>query len=834
MNYSQQEVNKKKRALTGNSKKTMRRIRKYLGYASAIIGIALIFVCVLGTSKVIRGLVSHTPKVQELDLLSKGSSSVMYDIAGKEIQKLDASDIDSEYVGIADIPQGVQQAFVAAEDRYFYEHHGVDMQGIFQVIYQELTGNSLDSSATDTITLQLIKNQIMSGEKGNSLMKRVSNRITEQLLGVDLENSLDKEQILEYYLNTINMGEGLTGVQAASKRYFDKDIMELTVSEAAVLAAVVADPAQYDPVSHQEENTGRRSQILKIMLEDGLISEDEYEDALGDAVYLRVQNAVNAKINVSDKFNSYYTDAVANQVILDLKNKLGYSQTQAYNALYRSGLKIYTCQDNAMQSICDSVVNDDRYYPADKKSYLTYSLVIAKDGVLKEYSEIDVKNYIFESRNENISLFFVDNKKARYYVSMFKKYMLKEGGVLVSENFQLVKRPQTSFVLMEQATGRVKAVVGGRGQRLVNRAINRATEDTRQPGTALDVMSVYLPALDTAGMTLGTLENNGEHGLMTIRNAILSSDPFSSVNTLKKTSVRTGYEYLRKLGFSTIVEKKEDEAGNINSDLQLQLAEGKLVDGVTNLELTAAYAAIANRGIYQRPRFYTKIVDGKGNILLENDTSATRVMKESTAWLLTNVMKEGIEKGAAQKAGFSDLMIEQAGETGTTDGMTDFWFDGYTPYYTAGIWTGQDEENGNAGENTAYHLTIWKEIMERIHKQKNLQSGKFHRPEDIVSYNICTECGNLAIEGLCTDVQGKSYVQKEYFAAGTEPKQNCNCHVKYKICRASGMLAGKNCPKEDTYEEVFLIEPADVQGVSGHLKTNQMLQEQCKVHNSTE
>lgn len=829
MKYSRQDVKKKKEHIVKSSSKKSYRIRKYMGYVSAVIVIALVFACLISAFRIVRGWVNQAQKIDELDLLTKGTPSVMYDIAGKEIQTLKASDIDSEYIAISDIPSSVQQAFVAVEDKNFYKHHGVDMSSIIRSVYEEMTGNDKNEKSSDTITNQLIENQIMENQNEDTVSEKISATVVEQFLAADIEKSMSKKEILEYYLNTINLGDGIMGVQAASKRYFDKDVADVTVSEAAVLASIVADPAKYEPVSQQENNAEKRKDTLKKMLEERYISEDEYEDALGDDVYLRVQNISATKINTKDKLNSYYTDAVAEQIITDLKEKLGYTQTQAYHALYRGGLQIYTCQDSSMQSICDSVINDDQYYPAATKSYLTYSLIVAKDGITKEYSEIDVKNYIYNTQQESISLYFHNVKKAKKYVSDFKKYILNNGGVLISENIQLVKQPQVSFVLLEQSTGRVKAIVGGRGQRVANRAINRATEAKRQPGSAFGILSAYLPALDTSGMTLGTMLKGSDENQITMRDAIVTTNDFAATGVLEQVSVRTGYEYLRKLGFSTIVMGRKNEDGRTESDMTPALATGRLTDGVTNLELTAAYAAIANKGIYQKPRFYTKIVDANGEVLLENEADSTRVMKESSSWLLTDTMQEIVNEGMAGAVKFRKLNVEQAGMIGNTQKHSDRWFEGYTPYYTAGIWTGQEE--GNAASNTDYQLTLWREIMERIHKQKKLSKGKFSDCTDIISSEICTECGKKAVEGLCSKVQNKSYNRTEFFAIGTQPAEKCDCHMKYRICKASGQLAGENCPEKDIYEKVIRRNLPD-KAKTG--EENEIPEETCEIHNKQE
>lgn len=831
MNYSQQEIEKRKKAFSENSNKISYRIKKYFAYVSAIIGIVFIFMLVIGVSQVIRGIINHTPKIQEMDLLAKGNASVIYDIAGKKIQKLDETDINSEYIAIKDIPKPVQQAFIAIEDKYFYEHHGVDMSEIMLAVSSEFMGSAGkgQEEKTSTITVQLVENQILDAEKKNSFMERVSEKITKQLLAVSLEDSMSKQQILEYYLNTINLGEGVIGVQAAAQRYFDKDIMDVTKSEAAVLAAIVIEPQRYEPVENQENNTEKRKEVLKCMLDEHYITEDEYEDALGDNVYFRIKNVANTKINTENKLDSYYADAVVEQVILDMKEKLGYTQTQAYNALYRGGLKIYSCQDSSIQKICNDVINNDRYYPITTKSYLTYSLIVEKDGVRTEYSEIDVKNYTSSTRNKSISLFFSNSNEADEYVKDFKEHTLKSGSTVVSENIQLVKQPQASFVLMEQSTGRVKAIVGGRGQRLANRALNRATEDTRQPGSVFGVLSSYLPALDTAGMTLGTRQGEEGNIMTTLRTAITNSVNISAINALKEVSERTGYDYLKKLGFSTIVEQRKNEDGEVDSDIQLQMAIGELAEGVTNLELTAAYATIANQGIYQRPRFYTKVIDEEGNVLLENDTDSTRVMKESTAWLLTDAMEDVVTKGTATKVKFDDSGMALAGKTGTTKDYTDFWFEGYSPYYTAGIWTGEDE--GSSLGESDYHLSIWKEIMTRVHQKKGLTKGRFKMPDGMISVKICTECGKKAVDEICDNVQGKSYVRMEYYSIGTQPMENCDCHMCYSICKASEKMSGENCPKSDVYTKVFKINASDAQTTSNADLTDSFPKEICDIHN---
>lgn len=819
MNYSYAEIKRRQKEMTSASRKMKYRMEEWFTYLGIILLITVLLMLVCGMAGGVRGLVDSAPSLEEIDFLAKGEAGTVYDSSGNVLQTLGYEDLTRESVAIDMIPECVQQAFIVSEDMRFYEHHGIDMLGLFQTVYSSVVGEKKGTGEALTITQQLVQNQMLGGTNDSVFMEKLSKAVKEQYLAIRLEDNLDKSKILEYYLNTIQLGQGMTGVQAASRRYFDKDISVVNLSEAAVLAAIAANPSEYNPVDGQEENTRRRRNILEMMLAAGDISEKAYEEALGDEVYLRIQNVNTYKVGENEMTNSYYVDAVVNQAVEDLKAELGYSETEAYNVLYRKGVRIYTCQDSGMQQICDEVIHSDDYYPANIRFYLSYQLVIERDGIEQEYNEIDVRNYFKTERQRNLSLYIKKREKAEKYVSIFKREMLKEGGAVVSENMLLVKQPQASFVLMEQTTGKVKAIVGGRGSKSVYRGVNRATEYKRQPGSALAMLSTYTPALDTAGITLASVEDDAPYnyqgvseqllqsqteydGLMTLREAIAGAKSIPAIRTLQKVSVQTGYDFLRKFSFTTLVGRQKSEDGSVYSDLRIQLALGELREGVTNLELTAAYAAIAAGGVYRQPRFYTRIVDSDGNVLLEKPEEASYIIKEETAWLLTDVMQDVIEKGNAGKAEFQKIKTEQAGYNGWTVQNTDFWFEGYTPYYTAGIWFGTDENISQ--KDSDYYMVIWRDIMERVHKEAGKEEGSFRQPKNIVACRICSKCGNLAVDDICDEAEGGSTVQKEYFSRGTEPVKNCTCHVRYAFCEESHELATENCPKESIYYRVLL------------------------------
>lgn len=820
MNYGKKEIDSKIDKINSSNKKVFNKIKLNVKIFAVIIVFTLILCVVFSVVGIVRGLTDSAPDINEENIMPDGYPSIIYDANGKKVQKLMGINANREYKKITDIPECVQNAFVAIEDARFYKHSGVDLQGILRAVFSALSDEKMTQGAS-TITQQLLKNQVFGGGNEKSFFGKVSRKIQEQSLAIKLESTIDKKKILEYYLNTINLGQNTIGVETASKRYFGKSVSKLTVSEAAVLAGITQNPTEYNPITEQQNNEAKRKIILKNMLDQKYITEDEYEEALGDDVYSRIQDINKEKRTSSyGDINSYYVDAVIENVVSDLKQKLGYTETQAYNAIYREGLKIYTCQDQSLQKICDDVINNDKYYQKNTKSYLSYQLKVKKsDGETESYTEGDVRAFINDAHKKRISFYFKNRKKAEKYIKLFKKKNLDKHDKILSESINLIKQPQASFVLMEQSTGKVRAIVGGRGEKTANRTLNRASSSKRQPGSTFKVLSTYLPALDTSGFTLANVmddapykypgtnkrvkdwDSSGYKGLTSLRQGIVDSVNIVTVKTFQKVTPQTGFDYLLNLGFTTLVDRRETSDGQIYSDIQLPTALGGLTDGVTNVELTAAYAAIANGGTYIKPVYYTKIVDSKGNVLLQNSKSGKKVMKNTTAWLLTDAMKDVIKRGTGKKAAFKKIKMPQAGKTGTTSDNTDFWFEGYTPYYTAGIWLGYDsmftQMSGSASK------IMWRDIMEKVHKVKKLKNKNFKKPEDIITRKICKKCGKLAVYGLCDRALDGNDIKTEYFARGTQPKESCDCHVKYTFSNSTGHMAETGA-SASTNDKVYL------------------------------
>lgn len=791
----------------------------------------------------IHGLIDTAPSIESVDVMPTGYATKLCSTDGKVTQTLVGEDANREYVTLDKVPQLLQDAFVAIEDERFWTHKGVDLRGILRAAITGLSSGDFSQGAS-TLTQQLLKNQVFNGGQETTLVSKIKRKIQEQYLAIQLEDKLSKEEILEYYLNTINLGQNTLGVEAASKRYFGKSVTKLTLSEASVLAGITQNPSAYNPITHPDKNRRKRATVLAYMKEQGYIDAKAYEEALNDNVYKRIQ-LINKKTEEKreDSVNSYFTDAVIDQVLEDLKEELGYTETQAYNALYRGGLTIYTTQNRNMQKIVDRVINNPSFYPADSKYQLTYRLsILLKNGKEVHYNEKTMQKY-FSQQGVPFQLYYTNKKSANKYIKQYKQAMLKKGSKITGEAKNFTIQPQTSFVLMDQSNGNVKALSGGRGTKTGNRTLNRAKDSLRQPGSTFKVLGAFLPAIDTSGMTLASVLDDSEYnypgtkravknwysgyrGLSSIREAITNSMNIIAVKTLEQVTPKTGYDYLLNLGFTSLVENMTSE-GKTYTDIALPMALGGLTKGVSNLELTTAFASIANNGMYNKARFYTKILDHDGNVLLEKKNSPKRVMKDSTAWLLTDAMKDVVQKGTGTMLAFQTVKMPVAGKTGTTTDNKDIWFVGYTPYLTAGIWGGDDQNEYLT--NTTFHKVIWRTIMEKISKKQAQRA--FEKPDSITSALICTKCGKLAIKDLCDQAVGGSCMKKEYFSLGNVPTESCDCHIQCRICKNSGLPANEHCPNTQIITKVYLQK--DETGLTDDtplLLPKNLVESSCPIH----
>ena len=725
------------------------------------------------------------------------------------MQELIASGTNRTMITLDQVPEHVQNAFIAIEDERFYEHNGIDIQGILRAGVTFVTSGFDKRQGASTITQQLLKNNVFDFMSEETLADSIERKIQEQYLAIKLEETMSKEEILQAYLNTINLGQNTLGIQAASNRYFGKDVSELTIAEGAVLAGVAKNPEGYNPIKNPEDNKTRTKLVLNNMLEQELITQKEYEEALQEDVYSHIKT-VNETVTESAKVNSYFTDAVVEEVLEDLKELKGYSDTQAYNMLYGGGLKIYTTMDPEIQAIMDEELANPDNFPNDYKIGLEYAMTtIKEDGTTTNYSQEMMQAYFKEKNGtKTYDLIFADEEAAQAAIDEYEATVIEEGDT-VYRNVKMTVQPQVSMVVMDQATGEVKGILGGRGEKTASLTLNRATSAVRQPGSTFKIVAAYAPALDAAGMSLATTQYDGPYmyeggteikqvrnwngeayeGWTTLRRGIEQSMNIVAAKTYTQNGSALGLSYLDKFGFTTI-QKQADTNGN--NDYGPAVALGGLTNGVTNLELTAAYAAIANAGYYQEPIFYTKIEDSEGNLIIDktSDREEHQAVSEETAWLLTSAMKDVVNQGTGGALKLNGMTT--AGKTGTTSDYRDLWFVGYTPYYTAGVWAGYDIPTTKLAKSERnYHKSLWKKVMTRIHEE--LENKDFEKPEDIIQVAVCSESGKLPVAGLCDCDQRGSCVVTEYFAKGTEPTESCDVHIMAKVCPVTGQLATDAC-----------------------------------------
>lgn len=806
MNYGRKSTAKKEKELL--SKGTMIRKKFTVIFAKTLLVCLIAFTVVGGCAGygVYKGIVDSVPDIHDIDATPTGYLSTVLDNQGNETATLVASGSNRVYVTIDEIPLDLQHAFVAIEDARFYEHNGIDITGIVRAGITGITSGRFSQGAS-TITQQLLKNNVFTDwTSESSFADKMERKIQEQYLAIQLEKVEDKDWILENYLNTINLGQNTLGVQAASQRYFNKDVSELTLSECAVIAGITQNPSRYNPVSNPDANAERRTKVLNNMLDQGYIDQAAYDTAMADNVYDRIQ-IVDSE-TASDNINSYFVDALTEQVIDDLMEVKGYTETQAYKALYEGGLTIYSTQDPSIQQICDEEVNNTDNYGSETKYSCSYRLTIQKaDGTYQNYSEQTMLSY-YQGKNSKYNIDFDSKEAVDAAIEQYKADIMEDGDMIVpnGESITYTMQPQASMTVIDQSTGEVKAIVGGRGDKTANKTLNRATDTKRQPGSTFKILSAYAPALDIGGMTLASVQDdapytysNAAHtpvnnydksyrGFTTIREGITYSINIVAVKTLTDIGVDIGYEYLQNFGFSTLCDSDRTQA----------LALGGITNGVTNLELTAAYATIANGGTYTKPRFYTKILDHDGNVLIDNTPQTHTVLKETTAWLLTNAMEDVLTNGTGRPAHFNG--IPQAGKSGTTSSDRDALFAGYTPYYTCVVWGGYDD---NAELSyTTYPKTLWKSVMGRIHE--NLDYKDFNKPDGITTATVCKKSGKLAVAGLCDSDPRGSMVESEYFASGTVPKDYCDHHVRVTIDLSTGGIATDTCPEELRSSNVYI------------------------------
>ncbi|MCL2406630.1 MAG: transglycosylase domain-containing protein [Defluviitaleaceae bacterium] len=753
-------------------------------------------------------------------------NSVIVDLHGNVISVLTGAE-NRDFVPSELIPDHVKLAFIAIEDERFFEHNGIDLRAMGRALWISITANHTEGAST--ITQQVIK---MKLELGNNTFE---SKLQEQVLALDLERTLleqlgsrsaAKDYILEIYLNSIHLGAGY-GVQAASQRWFNKDVWELTLSEAATLAAMTSNPSRYRPTRQPEvnpeycehldmssfcvhtntcrdcrsPNQWRRTRVLLNMLRLGFITQDEFDEAIADNPYERVAMVQFERANAPST-RGWHEDEVIRQVRQDLMNMFNMTAQEANNLIFSGGLTIVSTVDQRIQDIVNRAYLNDALFPSRE-----FHIEVQWAATIRNINTGMTRNVNNDGNRGQLAN--IDQVDA--FVEQVRARHLRDGDEIVpgTERIIPVTQPQSAFVVMDHNTGHVVAIAGGRGPKLVNMGLNRSVGTVRQPGSVFKTF-VFAAGLDLNILTAATIVDDvpnyrienfrnpqtGEwetrevrwpqnwwsgpfRGLNTIRRGQADSMNVLTVKTLDIVGVDETFDYLLNFGFSTLVERDRDPA---------PIALGGLTHGVSVLEMTAAYAAIANAGVFIEPIFYTMVLDHHGNILLNNENPAShRVISSASAFILTDIMVDVIRVGTAQRARLANGM-PAAGKTGTTQRGQDIWFAGYTAYFTATVWVGYDTPRpfSRATRDEAIHLGLWRNIMDEIHM--GFAPRSFAIPVGVEEHRICTASGLRPIEGVCGHGASFFTVRNEWFEIGTEPGRDefCNVCVVVDVCTGTG------------------------------------------------
>ena len=635
------------------------------------------------------------------------------------------------WIDLENIPQYMQDAAVAIEDKRFEKHKGVDLIGTVRAILSTLTGRGVQGGST--ITQQLIKN--VTGDD----QVTVKRKVTEIYRALELEKRYDKDQILEAYLNRICLGQSCYGVEAAARTYFGKSASELTLAQSASLIGITNNPSQYGPFESEwsrEQNRKREILILDAMLDQHKITQEEYDAAkaeevvftngysntgnyYGDAVVEQTDQPDEPATTVAAQYkarNSYFTDALIEDVIEALMDEYGYDYETAESALFNKGYKVYTTQNYEYQKIAESVFED-------------------------------LSNTPYTRTNS-------------------------EG-----ETEQL----QGAITVIDPYTGYVVAMVGGTGSKVYDRSLNWATT-VRPCGSAAKPISTYAPALDQGVITgASTIDDypvlelndspypkndNGRfQGLVTLRRALVQSLNTCAARVNMMLGTWESYDFMTsRLGFTTLTQSDSEQVG--------AMALGGYAKGVTTEEMAAAYGAFVNEGIYTKPRTFTRVEDSNGNVILENEIQSNVAMKASTAALMNSILHDVVNGGTGSAAYFSGMTL--AGKTGTTNDLRDRYFVGYSPYYVGACWVGYESNSrvSTSGGNPA--AILWNKVMSQIHE--GLENKSFFSCSDLVQVTVCADSGMLATN-LCERDPRGSRVRMEWVAVDNQPTQLCTMHT---------------------------------------------------------
>ncbi len=741
---------KKQKREPGMPGRFFRRFGKVLGTILLVGAISLVIFACIFTAYLRNYLM---PQVSfSLDSFRLNQTSVIYyqDKSTGEYQALQNlyGEENRIWASYKDIPTNLVYATVAIEDKRFFQHSGVDWLRSMKASANLFLGGSSTYGAS-TVTQQLVKNLTNDNEV------TVRRKLVEIFRALEMEKQYSKEDIMEWYLNTIYLGEQSYGVRTAAYTYFGKDVSELDLAECASLIAITNNPSIFDPYISEKtkaKNKERQTDILYEMWQQGYITENEYQNAKNEELQFQYADSSSETGDNSDYY-SYFVDQVIRDVVNDLASATGYDTEVINRMILGGGYQIYSTIDVDVQNAAEEVYEDLDNIP---KTDSTYQQL--QSGIV-----------IIDNETGDIAAIVggVGQKEGSLTLSRATQSLLSPGSTIKP---LAVYAPALEMGLITPAT-------------------------------------VY----DDTPFTFGSSpwpknEDDTYHGLTNILTAMKRSTNTVAVKVLDDVGLDYAYHYaVNDMHLDTLVDQYELNGVNYTDKSYWSLALGGMVRGVTIRDLTAAYASIENKGTYREARTYTKVLDSDGNVVLDNTQSSNENMSEKTAYYLTYMMEETVKDGTGQEAQVPG--IDTAGKTGTTSDDKDRWFAGYTSYYTGVVWCGYDQPQevvleDDSIENPA--SVLFNKVMTKVHEGK--QNKAFEKPTSVIDVEVCQDSGNLVNDWCTKDIRGDRTVTIQLDGSDV-PTSYCSTHVETDICTAGDTLhvANDSCKSRGTVTQYGLL-----------------------------
>ena len=687
-----------------------------------ITGMLSVFVFILVLSR-------NLPSLEQLENYDPDLVTRIYSFDGKVLDELFVQ--KRVFIELDRIPEHMQYAVVASEDRKFFEHWGLSMRSIARAVMINTLSLSYRQGFS-TLTQQLARNLYKSVGFEDSILRKVKEMIT----AIQIERTYTKDEILEMYLNTVHFGHGTYGVEAATKRFFGKESRFLTIDESAMLVGLLPAPASYSPIHHPDRAIRRRNTVLRLMRDQGYVARNEYEENRA--------KTLETVLEVPKRGSAPYFTEYVRRILEKEDTALGIN-------IYRDGLKIYTTLDSRMQEIAEKAV---------------------MSTVRDDQNRLNKRLYNDREEFENLAYLTIYNEDSI-------KTMLS-GEVQLYKDLRDKLLVQCAFVAIDPNTGGILAMVGGRPD--YHDQYNRAVQARRQPGSVFKPF-VYTTALDNGYPVTEQLLN--QPVVLNIQNMDGTWVKWKPQNYDGSTGGLTTFrEGLRKsMNLISVRMVQQDIAPadqvkqtakrmGINTDIRAVDAIALGTSEVFPIEMVSAYSALSNKGVYSKPFAITKIEDRYGNIVKEYFPNRKEVLSEETAYLMTSLMQTVMDRGTGGSARWKyKFNRPAAGKTGTTQGWSDAWFVGYTPQIAAGCWFGVDNFKvplGPGQDGSRAALPAWAKFMKAAHDTLKLPIQKFEKPSGIIDKEICIVSKKIPLPA-CP-------VEQEIFKNGTEPTQQCKVH----------------------------------------------------------